>query len=369
MTGFAQVKGDIPRPQPGRQTHPSQYAGGFSLSLKSVNHRFLDLHFRLPSGTDGLEMQLRRMLKEAMARGHVEITLSLERSSGEGFSLNRELVGGYIAAFRAAASEFSLAADPDLNAVLRMPGALESTTENADGEIEGAVMGKVGEALTRLNQMREEEGRGIERELRQRMQQLSEASRAVQQHRRGVLQNYTERLQSRIQELIGTKVDHERVLQEAALLVDRSDIQEEIVRLENSRATFPRLLDGGGEVGKKLDFLLQEMNRESNTLLSKTSGLAGEALKITEAGLAMKVGDREIARAGAEPGMIRPAQAAGLHHFRPVGLGKIDAGQRSLEDGARSGFLHLLHHAVSARQRAEWQTVLLCLAQRIRKHE
>ena len=289
MTGFAQVKGDIRRPQgDADKPVPVNHRVGFSLSLKSVNHRFLDLHFRLPSGTDSLEMQLRRMLKEAMARGHVEITLSLERSSGEGFALNRELVGGYIAAFRAAAAEFSLSADPDLNAVLRIPGALESATENADGEIEAAVMGKVGEALDRLNQMREEEGRGIERELRQRMQQLSEASRVVQQHRRAVLQNYTERLQSRIQELIGTTVDKERVLQEAALLVDRSDIQEELVRLDTHVNHFLGLLEQGGEVGKKLDFLLQEMNREANTLLSKTSGLAGEALRITEAGLAMK---------------------------------------------------------------------------------
>ncbi len=94
--------------------------------------------------------------------------------------------------------------------------------------------------------------------------------------------------QFRLQELLGTIVDKERVLQEAALLVDRSDIQEEIVRLETHVQHFLGLLEAGGEIGKKLDFLLQEMNREANTLLSKTSGLAGEALKITEAGLAMK---------------------------------------------------------------------------------
>jgi uncharacterized protein (TIGR00255 family) len=149
-------------------------------------------------------------------------------------------------------------------------------------------MAKVGEALDRLNQMREEEGRGIARELRERMVHLAEASKSVQQHRRAVLQNYGERLQSRLQELLGATVDKERVLQEAALLVDRSDIQEEIVRLETHVQHFLGLLEAGGEIGKKLDFLLQEMNREANTLLSKTSGLAGEALKITEAGLAMK---------------------------------------------------------------------------------
>jgi uncharacterized protein (TIGR00255 family) len=290
MTGFAQVSGEIQRNSGALSLAASQSNGrlGFTLSLKSVNHRFLDLHFRLPAGTDSLEMQLRRLLKEKLARGHLEVSLSLDRATAETFSLNRELVSGYITAFRAAAAEFSLAAEPDLNAVLRIPGALDSTIESADGEIEGAVMAKVGEAIDRLNQMREEEGRGIVRELRQRMAHLQEAVQSVQQHRRAVLHNYTERLQSRLQELLGSTVDRERVLQEAALLVDRSDIQEEVVRLENHVEHFLGLIDEGGEIGKKLDFLLQEMNREANTLLSKTSGLAGDALKITEAGLAMK---------------------------------------------------------------------------------
>lgn len=288
MTGFAQVRGEIEHSSPTTAAAASNGRLAFALSLKSVNHRFLDLHFRLPSGTDSLEMQLRRLLKEKIARGHVEVSLSLERTSSEAFALNRELVGGYIAAFRAAAAEFSLAAQPDLNAILRIPGALDSSNECAEAEIEPAVLAKVGEVLERLNQMREQEGRGIANELRDRMVHLSEAGKSVHQHRRAVLQNYSERLNSRLQELLGSTVDKERVLQEAALLVDRSDIQEEIVRLDTHIQHFLGLLDEGGEIGKKLDFLLQEMNREANTLLSKTSGLAGEALKITEAGLAMK---------------------------------------------------------------------------------
>ena len=298
MTGFAQVKGELINQAEGRASLPSpsslspatQGNGhlGFALSLKSVNHRFLDLHFRLPSGSDSLEMQLRRLLKEKMARGHVEVTLSLERGGGETLALNRPLVSAYIAAFRAASAEFSVAAEPDLNSVLRIPGALDSAKDPEDGALEGAVMACVGEALDRLNQMREQEGRGIEQELRVRMAHLREAVKTVQLHRRTVLQSYVERLQSRLQELLGASVDRERMLQEAALLVDRSDIQEEIVRLENHVQHFLGLLDEHGEVGKKLDFLLQEMNREANTLLSKTSGLAGDALKITEAGLVMK---------------------------------------------------------------------------------
>jgi uncharacterized protein (TIGR00255 family) len=276
MTGFAQVKGQINGDL------------SFSLSLKSVNHRFLDLHFRMPPECDDLEMKLRRRLKEKLARGHVELTLNLEHAGSDHFALNRELVGGYIQAFRAAAAEFGLAAEPDLNVVLRIPGALETEAAPTDPELQMAVLSKTDEALCRLNEMREEEGIGAEQELRQRMQHVQQARQQVEKHRQATLRTYTEKLNLRMQELIGQQFEPERIMQEVALLVDRSDIQEELVRLDNHVKHFLSLLDQGGEVGKKLDFLLQEMNREANTLLSKTSGLAGEALKITEFGLSMK---------------------------------------------------------------------------------
>ena len=276
MTGFAQAKGQV------------NGQLGFTLSLKAVNHRFLDIHFRIPSDSDALEMKLRRLLKEKLARGHIELTLSVERSSGENVALNRKLVGDYIQAFRAAAAEFSLAAEPDLNTILRLPGALDMPTLPADGELESSVAAVVEEVLRKLNAMREEEGRGIDRELRGRMAHVKDAAKEIEKRRHGIQQNYLEKLNSRIKELTGSQMDPERILQEAALLVDRSDIQEEIVRLNTHVDHFVGLLDEGGEVGKKLDFLLQEMNREANTLLSKTSGLAGEALKITEMGLAIK---------------------------------------------------------------------------------
>ena len=131
MTGYAQVKGQI------------NDQATFTLSLKSVNHRFLDLHFRMPSESDGLEMKLRRLLKEKLARGHVEITLSVDRNEGDGFRLNRELVSGYIQAFRAASTEFGLMADPDLNVVLRLPGAMGGNNNLNQGELEAAVMAQI----------------------------------------------------------------------------------------------------------------------------------------------------------------------------------------------------------------------------------
>ena len=144
------------------------------------------------------------------------------------------------------------------------------------------------EAIARLNDMREQEGRTVDTELRARMSRLEKAAAGVEAHRSLILRSYADRLQSRISELLGAQVEKERVVQEVAVLVDRSDIQEELVRLNAHVKHFRGLLDEGGEVGKKMDFLLQEMNREANTLLSKTSGLAGDALKITEMGLLMK---------------------------------------------------------------------------------
>ena len=276
MTGFAQIRGQV----------NAQLA--FALSLKSVNHRFLDLHFRLPSDTDALEMKLRRMLKENLARGHVEVILSLDRSGPNGVALNRQLIAGYVQAFRTAADEFGVKGEPDLNVVLRMPGAMDSGAEKSEDELETAVMARVEEALSRLNEMREEEGRSIGAELRARMASLQKAASGVEAHRGTILRSYSERLQSRMLEVLGTQVDKERILQEVAVLVDRSDIQEELVRLNAHVKHFLAFLDQGGEVGKKMDFLLQEMNREANTMLSKTSGLAGEALKVTEMGLLMK---------------------------------------------------------------------------------
>ena len=145
MTGFAQVKGQVGSNLP------------FTLSLKAVNHRFLDLHFRMPSGSDGLEMKLRRILKDKIARGHVELTLTVERGEGNGFALNRELVGGYVQAFRDAAQQFGVSGEPDLNAILRIPGAMDTATLPADEEVEGAVLAKVEELLGRAEQLVQEQ--------------------------------------------------------------------------------------------------------------------------------------------------------------------------------------------------------------------
>jgi len=263
----------------------------YVLTLKSVNHRFLDLHLRLPSGLDALEMELRRILKEQLLRGHVELTLQVERTSQQSATYNRELVSGYVAAFQAAAEEFELQGQPDLNVILRMPGVL--TTESRHGEddtatLTASVLAEITPLLNALKTMRQREGAALTQILHATLDRMTEAVQGVVALRPEVEQRYQQRLTERLEAAIGNEVNRQRLLEEVALLVERSDVSEEIARMETHIAHFREVLATGGETGKKLDFLLQEMNREANTLLSKTAGVAGKGTQITELGLSMK---------------------------------------------------------------------------------
>jgi uncharacterized protein (TIGR00255 family) len=278
MTGFAQVQVRV-NPQL-----------GYTMSLKSVNHRFLDLQFRLPSGQDGLEMELRKLLKDALVRGHVELTLSVDRTSQQKAGYNRELIAGYLTAFNEARREHGLAGEPDLNAVLRLPGALQTDDRSEDhlALLAASVLEQIGPLLDRLKSMRAREGEALEADLQGTLDRLAEATAGVAALRPEIEKRYQERLAQRLASATGPEFNQQRLLEEVAVLVERSDVSEELARMTAHIGHFRELLTTGGEAGKKLDFLLQEMNREANTLLSKTGGVSGKGTRVTELGLAMK---------------------------------------------------------------------------------
>jgi uncharacterized protein (TIGR00255 family) len=281
MTGFA--RGTI-------QVRAGLHA---TLTFKSVNHRFLDVQIRLPNGMDALEIPLRNAIKQSIARGHVDVFLQIERESRGGFEFNLEAIRSYVGAFQAAAAQEKLKGEPDLNAIFRLPGVISNDGTLAESDaaaLEAAVVKHAAKLLQELNTMRAQEGAALAAELRQTMQNLDDAVQQASDLRETARQMRFERMQQRIAELTQGTVDQDRILQEAALIADRADIEEEIVRLRTHVQHFLEVLDSGAETGKKLDFLLQEMNREANTLLSKTSGTAGNALRITEIGLAIKGG-------------------------------------------------------------------------------
>lgn len=287
MTGYASRRVD------------AEERASFTMSLKSVNHRFFDLQLRLPQGCDSLEAQLRKLLKENIQRGHVEFTLTLERQTRARLYFNEEQIAAYVEAFRECAQRHGLDAKPDLNEVLRLPGMMSNGQNNTRDEaalLEDPVLAELPELIASFNAVRAEEGAALAAELRRSMARLDGFAVEVSELREGARAANYERLRARIAELTdGAGISEDRLLSEAALMADRSDVEEELVRLRTHVASLLTMLDDGGAVGKRLDFLLQELNREANTLLSKTGGAAAQnGLRITDLGLAMKV---EIERA------------------------------------------------------------------------
>jgi uncharacterized protein (TIGR00255 family) len=277
MTGFARVRKNIGQ-------------GEIVATLKSVNHRGLDMHCRMPAEMDALEHEVRGVVKGGVARGHVEIQVSFTRTAGAAATLNRPLLDAYIQAFRDAAGIYGLGGQPDLNFALSIPGMLNAASdEEVEKEVAQAVLEAVAEALVLLNAFREREGAAIAQEMRQRCQSVLGLVTRMEEIRAGAGAAFHKRLGEKLADLLaGAAMDPQRLAQEAAVLADRSDISEELLRLRTHTAQLDAMLLGGGEVGKRLDFLLQEMNREANTVLSKTGGLGDLGLTMTELALAAK---------------------------------------------------------------------------------
>jgi uncharacterized protein (TIGR00255 family) len=284
MTGFARVQKNIEH-------------GEVTISLKSVNHRGLDLHFHLGAELDSLEPVMRAALKRVVTRGHIDVRCSLLRSGNAAAGgLNLPLFRSYVAAFHQAAEEEGIEARPDLNRILALPGILGvSDALVPDTTAEKAVVTALEEAAEMLNHFRSREGAELAAFIREQNATLRGGGEEMQRIRAGAVPAFQKRLLERLQELLGnTTIDAQRLAQETALLADKSDIGEEISRLQIHSRQLDEILDSGGEVGKRLDFLLQELNRETNTILSKTSGLGDLGLRITELALASKAAIEKI---------------------------------------------------------------------------
>jgi len=278
MTGFARVTKSVPE-------------GEIALTLKSVNHRGLDLHFHVPPELEALETDLRGILKSAVARGHLQVHVFVTRSAAASPApWNRALLDSYFRAYREAAAQYQVDGKPDLNAALAIPGMLGGAPDAEMGEaVPEAVREAAREAVAALNQFREREGAATAAEIHQRSQAIAGLVDRMQEIRAGAVPAFQKRLREKLDDLLrGAGVDPQRLAQEAAILADRSDISEELLRLRTHAGQLDQMMAQGGEVGKRLDFLLQEMNRESNTVLSKTGGLGDLGLTITELALAAK---------------------------------------------------------------------------------
>lgn len=281
MTGYAQARAE-------------RDGWVIRINVKSVNHRFLDLKLRLPEGFDLYELRLRQIVRERIHRGHIDVNAHAEPSAQASVQLNKDLALSYLRAAETLRQESRAAADVDLVSLLRLPGVIAGLSgaipesEEEQEKLGQALDACLREALARLDDMRRAEGRHLVEELRDRLSRIGGQAEQVRGLAATLRPAFARRLEMRLKELLGgTSIEPARLAQEAALLAERSDISEELDRLRSHLQQFTKLLDGAGELGKKLDFLLQEMHREANTMLSKTPGVESEALAIT--GLALEI--------------------------------------------------------------------------------
>lgn len=281
MTGYAMVRGEF-------------HGWHIRVSVKSVNHRFLDVKLRMPESLEPFEHKLRQAVRTQIHRGHIDVHVSAEPGEAAPVHVNRELLKKYVEAAEGLQQQTGSKSDLDVVSLLRLPGVitgLASVLPESDEEQEefgNALEEYLKDALVKMDEMRRAEGRHLAEELRARLVRIGEDAEKVRELMVTVRPAFSRRLEARLRDLLtSTTVEPSRLAQEAALLAERSDISEELDRLRSHLQQFRKLLDGAGELGKKLDFLLQEMHREANTMLSKTPGVESEALAIT--GLALEI--------------------------------------------------------------------------------
>jgi uncharacterized protein (TIGR00255 family) len=249
-----------------------------SIELKTVNNRFLDISLRLSSDLSPLEAELKRRLGARLSRGRVDVNLQYERSGDIVYDLNRPLIGGYIAAMKKMQDEFSLTGEPDLNVIARLPNVIAPERTELDTEFTDAVGKALDAALDDLEKMREKEGEMLFAELETRLGNIESRMPPIAAEADGVAEEYRQRLSKRIGEMLARSdsqidIDQARLAQEVVYLADRADISEEISRLSTHIEHFRAIMNEEKEVGKRLDFLTQELNREANTITSKTANM------------------------------------------------------------------------------------------------
>jgi uncharacterized protein (TIGR00255 family) len=299
-TGSQSISVNPPKPQSTGLKSMTGYAqaraveSGWSLrvTIRAVNHRFLDLHLRIPEGFEPLEPRIRQILRERVRRGHLDFTLHYELAGPAAVGVNHDVAAAYLKAVNSLRKEFGIQTEPDLASILRLPGVIGAAATSVEGELErleSVVARCLSEALDKLDRMREQEASHLREEMSARLRHIAALDAQLEALAEGARPAFAKRLAARLQELLGeVPLDPARLAQEASIAAERSDVSEELARLRSHVQQFESLLAGASDVGKKLDFLLQEMQRESNTLLSKTPGNDAEGLGITRLGLEIK---------------------------------------------------------------------------------
>lgn len=260
MTGYGGAKGEVD-------------SIAVSAELKSVNNRYLDVSVRLPKSCLFAEEAVRTAVAEHISRGKVDVFISVDTSAAQEVSIqvNQPLAAAYVKAVEGLAEQYGLPAELSAFSLSRFPEVLTTDKSDTDQDsVSKAIISVLAEALEGFDVMRAREGAKLCEDLSQKLDRLEEMVTAVEQRSPETVTEYREKLLARMQEVLAdAAVDEARILQEAAIYADKVAVDEETVRLRSHIAQFRLLLEGGSPVGRKLDFLIQEMNREVNTTGSK----------------------------------------------------------------------------------------------------
>lgn len=259
-----------------------------TIELKTVNNRFLDVSLRLSNELQPLENLIKRVIGNRLSRGRVEVSVQYERNDEINYDLNRPLIGGFLAAMRQMQKEFLLTGEPDVNVIARLPNVIVPLKNDLSDAFCSGVETALEVALDDLEKMRSEEGQMLLGVLEQHLNAIDARLPLIQAETENVAEEYRQRLTKRVGELLSKsdsqiELDQGRLAQEIAYLADRSDISEEISRLRTHIEHFREIMKEENDVGKRLDFLTQELNREANTIASKTNNVS-----IKENALAVK---------------------------------------------------------------------------------
>ena len=246
-----------------------------TIELKSVNNRFLDIGMKLPRQLSFLEECLRRLLGDALNRGHVDVFVNYRnlRSDARAVRVDEALLSAYLTSARACANSLNLVDDLTLSRALTLPDVTTILPADEDQQaLTSLAEATMTEAIAALKAMRRKEGERLKMDLTARLETMTGYATAIEKRAPAVVEEYRAKLTARIEDLLGeTEVDRARLATEVAIFADRAAIDEEIVRLNTHLVHFRELLEADEPVGRKMDFLVQEMNRECNTIGSKAN--------------------------------------------------------------------------------------------------
>ena len=247
----------------------------FTVELRSVNNRYLDCTVKLPRSLTFAEEAVKQAVKGTISRGKVDVFISVrsEGASDVKISLNAAMVEGYLSAMKQMVTEYGVQDDISVSVISRMPDVFTVEKPEVDEQqLLADLLGVVKEALAAYDAMREAEGKALENDLRSRGNTILELVAQVEAGNGQTVSDYRIRLENKLKEVLAnTSIDESRILTEAAIFADKVAVDEETVRLRSHLEQMNNMLTTGGAIGRKLDFLLQEMNRESNTIGSKCS--------------------------------------------------------------------------------------------------